>query len=579
MTATRSTRPSGSPANRTPWAVAGSAPATVAAKARSVVGSLSVPDAPDAGGPGHEASSRRRTPAPRTGCAARIAETTDERSRRGATISTRASTTAMPDPADPIVGDAVVGRGERPLARRRPRAPRVLADRPRARGGERVDQAFCVTDGDEHDVLVERLCGRGVQRRRPDQTERLGERVVDAPGRRVRVGVRRVQGDCRSGQPVQEGALERGRGDGVHRPQEQRVVRHDEVGAPVAGLVDDGCHGVDREQHPADGLRRVAGDQPDRVPRLGGRRRVAALEQPDDVAPVPVRSRPARYRSASRRGRRRTHRRAPAPSGSRTTPRRRGAGAGPARRAGPCPSPACPGRSWSARTARSGPRTSARRRRPERGPAVLGERLEVPSTTRLGRNRRMSRAGAQAGPVRPVSRARATRSSWSSAAHASRRCRDAVVVTCTGPVSSRASGSANVPPCSSACPGVPGRRARRAARPAESSETHASAASPATRCRADRVHGDVRRTGRLGDVERGRPARSGPPRRAASPGRRASAGLARGQRRAVRVDDHPPPVARGPAISAPSTSSRPANDFTGNTVSAETTRWLHMEGP
>ncbi len=57
-TATRSTRPSGSPANRIPCSVKGRASATTAANARKVVGSASRPTRPIPVDPGQVASSR-----------------------------------------------------------------------------------------------------------------------------------------------------------------------------------------------------------------------------------------------------------------------------------------------------------------------------------------------------------------------------------------------------------------------------------------------------------------------------------------------------------------------------------------
>ena len=57
-----------------------------------------------------------------------------------------------------------------------------------------------------------------------------------------------------------------------------------QVGAELAGLLDDGERGVDGEVDAPHGLLGVAGDQADPVPRLGGGRRVEALDDLEHLA-------------------------------------------------------------------------------------------------------------------------------------------------------------------------------------------------------------------------------------------------------------------------------------------------------
>jgi hypothetical protein len=140
-----------------------------------------------------------------------------------------------------------------------------------------------VRRGDEHDVLVESLGRDRLEGFEVDQPDRDRECVSHAARRRVGVGVSGVQTDPGPDQPMQQGALEGCRGDRVDSPQQQRVMGHDEVRAPGDRLVDDGLDRVDREQHAAHGLRRVARDQSHGIPGLGSTRRVAPVEHTDDV--------------------------------------------------------------------------------------------------------------------------------------------------------------------------------------------------------------------------------------------------------------------------------------------------------
>ncbi len=76
-------------------------------------------------------------------------------------------------------------------------------------------------------------------------------------------------------------ALGRARGDGVDAAQQQRMMREQQ--APVGHLGDDGGGRVDGDRHRLDRLRRVAADQPHRIPVLRQARRIGRLEHIDDV--------------------------------------------------------------------------------------------------------------------------------------------------------------------------------------------------------------------------------------------------------------------------------------------------------
>ena len=74
----------------------------------------------------------------------------------------------------------------------------------------------------------------------------------------------------------------------MHPPQQQRVVGHQQVGAPPACLVDDGEGRVEREEDTAYGLVEVTRDEPDAVPVRGALEGVERLERCDDVAKAEV---------------------------------------------------------------------------------------------------------------------------------------------------------------------------------------------------------------------------------------------------------------------------------------------------
>ena len=126
--------------------------------------------------------------------------------------------------------------------------------------------------------------GSGLQRSQVGEAEGRRQRVGDARVGDVGVGVRDVQRDTGPHERGDGAALGVRGGDGVHPAQQQRVVRDQQVRTPRDRLVDDGLHRVDREQHPAYRLVRVAHDQPDGVPVLRPARVVERVERGDHVA-------------------------------------------------------------------------------------------------------------------------------------------------------------------------------------------------------------------------------------------------------------------------------------------------------
>ena len=79
-----------------------------------------------------------------------------------------------------------------------------------------------------------------------------------------------------------------GRSDGVHPAQEQRMVRHDELGADLDRLVDHRHHRIDREQHPLDRVIRVTACETHRIPVCGEARRVCRVEGIDEITNAQV---------------------------------------------------------------------------------------------------------------------------------------------------------------------------------------------------------------------------------------------------------------------------------------------------
>ena len=84
---------------------------------------------------------------------------------------------------------------------------------------------------------------------------------------------------CRDG-----GALGARRRDGVDAPEQQRMVRHEQVGVPVARLLDDGERRVEREGDATHRLVEVASDEADPVPVGRAGRRIEGLQGGDDAA-------------------------------------------------------------------------------------------------------------------------------------------------------------------------------------------------------------------------------------------------------------------------------------------------------
>ncbi len=83
--------------------------------------------------------------------------------------------------------------------------------------------------------------------------------------------MRDVQRDPVADEGVHDAALERVGRDRGGAAQVQRVVRDEQPRAERDGLVRDGLHGVDGEQHPVHLRAGVAAHRPDRVPLLGPR--------------------------------------------------------------------------------------------------------------------------------------------------------------------------------------------------------------------------------------------------------------------------------------------------------------------
>ena len=102
--------------------------------------------------------------------------------------------------------------------------------------------------------------------------------------RDVGVGVGDVEGDVADDEVGDAGALRAGRRDAVHAAQQQRVVGEQQVGPELAGLLDHGEGRVDGEVDAPHRLPRVAGDEADPVPGLGGGRGVEVLDDLEHLA-------------------------------------------------------------------------------------------------------------------------------------------------------------------------------------------------------------------------------------------------------------------------------------------------------
>ena len=313
------------------------------ANARSVVGSAQrarrgrCPCAP-----GHDASSSTSNAGSSYGWAARSAATTAARSRRGATISTRASTTRDASPADPIVGVAASDgvNVPSPVDVHAHRVYSPIAPAPAAASASTRRSAS--PTGTNTTCLSSASRGRGVQRRRADEPER--RRPARPRRRRPRrprwcarcTGRRRERTSRCSSAPLNVvAAIECTGRSSSGWWVTTRSAPHAAASSTTAAT------GSTANSTRRTGWAGSPVDQADRVPRLGGGRRVAALEQPHDVGQARARSRAARYRAAHRTldrvADRDPARRARGPSGCRTTPRRPSAGAGRATRSGSGP--------------------------------------------------------------------------------------------------------------------------------------------------------------------------------------------------------------------------------------------------
>lgn len=100
----------------------------------------------------------------------------------------------------------------------------------------------------------------------------------------VGVGVGDVERDVRDDEMRDGGALGARRRHRVDAAKEQRMMRDEQVGVPVAGLLDDGERRVQREGDAAHRLVGVAGDEADPVPVGRAVGRIEPLQRGDDLA-------------------------------------------------------------------------------------------------------------------------------------------------------------------------------------------------------------------------------------------------------------------------------------------------------
>ena len=270
-------RPARSPAARR---------ATRSPNARRVSGSGSRPTRPVPVARSGTASSRTSNAGSSYGCTARIAAV-DRATAAGAARPSRrrVSATRSTTPGAPIAGCAPGPGRKVPVPGAEPRGPRVRRRcAPAPAPAIASSTASACASGTKTTCLSSGSPGQRDERLEVDQPDR--RRRARAPRRRRprrRSCARRAARTPARTRRCSERALGRRRGDRVHRPQQQRVVRDEQVRSPGDRLVDDRGGRVDREQHPADRLRRVPRDEPDGVPGLGRAGRVAPLERRDDV--------------------------------------------------------------------------------------------------------------------------------------------------------------------------------------------------------------------------------------------------------------------------------------------------------
>ena len=132
-----------------------------------------------------------------------------------------------------------------------------------------------------------------LQRRGIAQPDQVSERRRDAVAGHIGVGVRVEKGDTGADERRDDAPLRVGHGQEGRAAQKQWVVSdHHVVGdaVPVGscdGLLGNSRGGIEREENRTHGGCRVADDEPDAVPRLGGSRRVPRLHEGHDVANGP----------------------------------------------------------------------------------------------------------------------------------------------------------------------------------------------------------------------------------------------------------------------------------------------------
>ena len=100
----------------------------------------------------------------------------------------------------------------------------------------------------------------------------------------VGVGVRAEQRNAMRDERLNDPAFVVERRHGVHAVQEERMVRHDQVGLQHQRLVDHGHHRIDGKQHAGDGCVRIATGQADGIPVGREPRGVAGFHERSDVA-------------------------------------------------------------------------------------------------------------------------------------------------------------------------------------------------------------------------------------------------------------------------------------------------------
>ena len=150
-------------------------------------------------------------------------------------------------------------------------------------------------DATQADVVSLGVRAAWLQRRGIAQPDQVGECRRDAVAGHIRVGVCVEQGDTGADKSRDDAPLRVGHGQERSATQEQRMVcDHHVVGLPIAkgavdGLLGNGRGGIKREKDRPHGGCRVADDEADAVPRLGGSRRIPGLHEGRNVTDSPRR--------------------------------------------------------------------------------------------------------------------------------------------------------------------------------------------------------------------------------------------------------------------------------------------------